>query len=64
MLKRCPFCGGEAEECATYHPAGNCTEKYVRCTVCEAQSNGFLKEMYTDANLEAKKAWNRRVTVF
>ena len=60
-LKRCPFCGGEAElyESEAYNLKTETKEKNIRwfviCEQCTALTCGALKE-------KAIEAWNRRVT--
>lgn len=54
-LKRCPFCGGEAE----FLYSGVCTnieksECIVKCKVCESQTKTFYKRK------EAAEQWNSR----
>lgn len=48
-LKRCPFCGGEAE-------VDGFPLRYVRCKECGAETGAF------DSEEEAIKAWNKRVS--
>ena len=64
-LKRCPFCGGEAElhnrpvyTCwQPYSPETAKRKHYAQCTSCHTQC-GF--EEYDAPDL-ATEAWNRRV---
>lgn len=48
-LKRCPFCGGEAEI------IGSNTTYWIDCNECRAETGLFNTEA------EAIVAWNRRV---
>jgi Lar family restriction alleviation protein len=51
-LRRCPFCGGEAE--CSYHYTKNYKYAVVRCKQCDA-----ITKLCTAQN-EAITAWNRR----
>ena len=53
-LKRCPFCGGEAETRCSVAYAGYVYDGYVECLVCGSRTQIY----YTKA--EAIAAWNRR----
>jgi Lar family restriction alleviation protein len=55
-LKRCPFCGGEAETRCSVAYAGYVYDGYVECLECGSRTPIY----YTKA--EAIAAWNRRVT--
>ena len=54
-LKRCPFCGGEAETRCSVAYAGYVYDGYVECLECGSRTPIY----YTKA--EAIAAWNRRV---
>ena len=51
-LRKCPFCGGEAE----MHYGIFTDDAYVECIECKARSHVFFE------NNSAIVAWNRRVT--
>lgn len=48
-LKKCPFCGGEAELCK-----GSGEWYWVVCTICD------ITQWNTHDKQEAIKAWNKR----
>lgn len=64
-LKRCPFCGGEAEIRVNHERIGNegYKTKQVICKSCHLQTepkicDGYYNKYYTDE--EAVEAWNTR----
>lgn len=65
-LKKCPFCGGEAEFYRTpiKSNGGWCDSVVVRCKVCEARTNRVLYNAKKHPNgeeyYEAQKTWNTR----
>lgn len=65
-LKKCPFCGGEAEFYRTpiKSNGGWCDSVVVRCKECEARTNRVLYNSVKHPNdeeyMEAAEAWNRR----
>lgn len=65
-LKRCPFCGGEAEFYRTPIKTNGCwcDSVVVRCKVCEARTNRILYDAKKHSNdeeyEEAAEAWNTR----
>ena len=65
-LKRCPFCGGEAEFYRTPIKTNGCwcDSVVVRCKVCEARTNRVLydakKHLNDEEYEEAAEAWNTR----
>lgn len=66
IIKKCPFCGGEAEFHRTpvKSNGGWCDGVVVRCKVCEARTNMVLYDAKKHPNDEeydeALKAWNTR----
>lgn len=70
MLKKCPFCGGDAylERSARAYRNSN-TERavFVHCTVCNARSGRVFMSDYgksshsKDAEDKAVEMWNKRV---
>lgn len=68
-LKRCPFCGGEAEFHRTpiKTNGGWCDSVVVRCKECEARTNRVLYDASVYLNDEiyeaAANAWNTRKPV-
>lgn len=57
-LKRCPFCGGEAEYCTEIATFGK--QAFVCCKVCAAKGEFFVVSDYICAKDKAIAAWNRR----
>ena len=57
-LKKCPFCGGEAE-ISHGHFDGKATS-YVMCKRCEASGEFFAISFKYSSDDKAVKAWNRR----
>jgi len=55
-LRKCPFCGGEAEARCSVAYAGYVYDGYVECLECGSRTPIY----YTKA--DAIAAWNRRVT--
>ena len=68
-LKRCPFCGGEAEFYRTpiKTNGGYCDSVVVRCKECEARTNRILYDARKHQNDseydEAAAYWNTRKSV-
>lgn len=66
-LKKCPFCGGEAETYRTVVKAGGhyCDAAAVRCKVCGARTGYVLFDARKHPNgeeyEEAERTWNKRV---
>lgn len=75
MIKKCPFCGGEAKQVALRYPtdmqfADDIQKFYVTCTRCNAtgkpiylknaQYRGAYLEEVHKAEKEALDAWNTR----
>lgn len=56
-LKKCPFCGNEAQEATTF--TGNTFSTLIWCNNCNI-SMTRLGEDSTDCKDKAIKAWNRR----
>ena len=55
ILKKCPFCGGEAKVHQYYPPFARRVRTTVRCTKCKCNSGEWgLKN-------KAVEAWNRRI---
>ena len=67
IIKRCPFCGGEAEFYRTpiKTNGGWCDSVVVRCKACEARTNRVLFDAKKHPNdeeyEEAARAWNTRI---
>lgn len=59
-LKRCPFCGGEAEKCAKQTNRGNFV--FIVCENCTASSPIFKirNPRVKDSENPSIKAWNTR----
>lgn len=68
-LRKCPFCGGEAEFYRTpvKSNGGWCDSVVVRCKNCEARTNRVLydaRKHHNDSEYdEAAEAWNNRKLV-
>lgn len=69
-LKKCPFCGGEAEMCSGSDRYGK--SWYIRCKNCYSRGSEYYESLNALAENEefsaiqkawrnAIKAWNRRV---
>ena len=60
-LRRCPFCGGEAE--LRYHPSSmrdpECRAWEVGCSICDARVGNTVYAIGKTRD-EAIAAWNRR----
>lgn len=60
-LKKCPFCGGEAETIGNY--SARRKEKYratIKCVECDASISRDSEAGINCAEKEAIEAWNRR----
>lgn len=63
-LKKCPFCGGEAEAVYRYNRYKRVWFTFVRCTICSACGHSYAtdEEPDTDSPIwdKAEGAWNMR----
>jgi Lar family restriction alleviation protein len=61
-LKRCPFCGGEAEIKLTGNSIVGYSKVEVRCHICGmGRTYGIVKGMSSDTiRSQVAKKWNRR----
>lgn len=57
-LKRCPFCGGEAE--LKRYVGFAFEEAYVQCKDCECKTKIISPSLKYCANDKAVEMWNRR----
>lgn len=65
-LKPCPFCGGEVDNIFTSHKTLQYREFHYFCIKCGAiifLPNKSKYESPEQMDLEAAKAWNRRVVL-
>lgn len=67
LMKRCPFCGGEADLYYSYSPKYRKYFVYVKCEICRSQGKTFASaenpadyDWNTDTCEKAVKAWNMR----
>lgn len=66
-LRKCPFCGGEAEYKRSVIKTNGawCDAVNVRCTICDARTGRVLYNAKKHPNgeeyEEVKEAWNRRM---
>ena len=58
-LKKCPFCGGEAE--LKYDRVGLSEASLIRCRQCEAQTFRYIVSPRYSSDDMAIEAWNRRI---
>ena len=61
-LKKCPFCGGEAElKYDRVGVGGIGTASFIRCRKCEAQTFKYVISPKYASDDMAIEAWNRRI---
>ena len=64
-LRRCPFCGGEAEICSAFTDKFLGKYGYVRCKTCYSRGSGIYesrKELEPNQEYEAiKEAWDKAI---
>lgn len=63
-LKRCPFCGGEAEAVYRYNRYKRVWFSFVRCTICSATGHSYAQDTAPDDDdpvwEKVAGAWNMR----
>ena len=60
-LKRCPFCGGEAELHHGITGVLQASSSFIRCEKCFCQTDIFVINTKYSCDEKAIEAWNKRV---